>query len=218
MTSSSQLQFENISPGPPTSTKQPTTTTPLEPSRLIQSVDTSFSSSDVSVSNMLTNAQFNNTMYGASMSATGVPLVTVGSYMTNLHYQGSQGLPMNTLYGQGYVQTTQGVTQPMQYQPTQLQAPPQPTGYPPMQTPSGSMYSMPPSSHPGVQNTPSFGLSPGRGMGQSPLRPLPPPMPPSQMLSMPPGHVHSRGEFSWPRQFGVPPQNQPPMRGGWMPR
>jgi len=227
---STQLQFENISPAPPTTAKQPTTTAPLEPSRLIQTVDTSFSNSNNSVaklsdvsslSSAMTNAQYSNSVYGSTLSASqhsGIPLVTVGSYMTNLHYQGAQGLPMNTLYAsQGYVPTTQGLTQQMQYQPAQLQ-PPQPAGFPPMAAAGGGMYGMPPGNMGVVQNPPNFGVSPGRGMGQSPLRPPPPTMPPSQMLAMQPGHPHARTEFTWPRQFGVPPQNQPPLRGGWMPR
>lgn len=213
MTSSTQPQFENVSPvPPPTSSKQPTTS--QEPSRLVQTIDTSFMNSEASLSTTLPSAHFTN-MYGASMSATGIPLVTVGSYMTNLHYQGSQGVPMSSIYGQGYG-TTQGLAQPIQYQTT-----PQPTGYvahPPLPTASNNMYSMPPSNLQGVQHQPGFGMSPGRGVGQSPLRPLPPPLPPSQMLNMPAGHSHSRAEFTWPRQFGVPPPNQPPARGGWMPR
>lgn len=219
VSSSTQLQVENISPVPPLSTKQPSTTA-MEPSRLVQTLDTSFKSkvsSDVSsMSSTLTNTQFPNSMYGG-LSASGIPLVTVGSYMTNLHYQGSQGLPIGTLYtGQNYISPTQGVTLPMQYPPTQLQAP-QPSGYPPLHG-GGNMYSIPAGNLGAVQNPSNFGPDPTRGMGQPPQPRHPPPVPPAQLLSMPQGHPHSRAEFTWPRQFGVPPQNQPPMRGGWMPR
>ncbi|XP_031559757.1 cyclin-K-like [Actinia tenebrosa] len=216
--SSTQLQVENISPAPPTTTKTPATTLTTEPSRPTQSVDTSFNNSssssvpklpNVTQASVVTVTQYTNSgaTYGSTLSSSGVPLVTVGSYMTNLHYPAAQGLHMGTIYtGQAY--PTQGLTQPIQYQQSQLQ--PQPTGFsaPPLQ-PGGTMYGIPPRSLGSLQNPQNL------GMGQSPMRAPLPPMPPNMQ---PVQHPQGRADFPWPQQFGAPPSQNQGMRGGWMPR
>lgn len=221
--SSTQLQVENISPAPPTTTKTPATTVGTEPSRPTQSVDTSFSNSSSSVpkppnitqSSIATMAQYTNSgaTYGTTLSS-GVPLVTVGSYMPNLHYPAAQGLHMGAMYtSQAYPPPAQGLTQPIQYQQSQLQLPPQPPGFSAPLQPGGTMYGIPPRSLGNMQN-PQGGAM---GMGQSPMR-APPPLPPMPPNIQPVQHPQGRADFSWPRQFGAPPSQNQGMRGGWMPR
>lgn len=130
---------------------------------------------------------------------------TLPSYQLNTQFQTQSFLPPTM----GYT-----LTQPAQtatYQPGSVQ----PSG-------SSSLYAIPAGNLNALQNPPNFGTPPPvqrpPTMGQAPPNVPPPPMPPLSGGQLPPPPPMGGGsqDFGWPKQFSLPPTQQPNMGGGWM--
>ena len=158
--------------------------------------------------------------FGSMQSYLPTVSQTSSSYLASFQSNYVQGpvpsYQLNTQFQtQSFLPPTMGYTMTQPAQSATFQQPVQPTA-------SSSLYAIPAGNLNALQNPPNFGTPPSvqrpPTMGQPPPNVPPPPLPPLSGGHLPPPPPIAGGsqDFGWPKQYNLPPSQQPNLGGGWM--